>query len=340
MRHSKTLLALLGAALGGALGAEPVRAQSTVLPIPRIERHELTLMAIAPDVVSGPRASWAELAAAPDGGPADSTDFGLRGRLRLLDDSPYSDAQGGVATQRGGWEALLGRSLEGGGLLALGLDTEASFYDFSGPGFAGAVGDPFNDVYESRLRSTLYTPLDRELSLFTGLELGFGGESEADLASGITAGAAVGASYRASDALEVSLGVAAGSRLEDDAYALPFIGVDWRLTDSTRLVAEGPEVRLEQRLSAGLGAVLLADYDLRQFRLDDDGPLDGGAFRDEQIDVGLGLDWTPIDGVRIGVEGGATLWRELTTLSSNGVDLGVTEVDPAAYVGFTLTASF
>jgi hypothetical protein len=339
MRKPELVRALLFTAAGACLFPDAVQAQSTVLPIPRIERHELRLLAVAPDVVSGPRSSWAELAAAPEGELDDPTDFGLQGRMRLLDESPYSDAAGRIATQRAGWQALLGRRLEGGGLFALGLDTEASFYDFSGPGAAG-VGDPFNDVYESRLRSTLYTPLDRELSVFTGLELAYGGESEADLASGLTAGAAVGASYRASENLEVSLGVAAASRLEDDAYALPFIGVDWQLTGSTRLVAEGPEVRLEQRFTAGLDGYLLADYDLRQFRLDEDGPLDGGAFRDEQIDLGAGLNWTPIDGVRIGVEGGLTVWRELTTLSADGADLGVTEVDPAPFVGFTLTASF
>ncbi|MEO0649759.1 MAG: hypothetical protein AAFZ65_03665, partial [Planctomycetota bacterium] len=62
-------LRLASIALIGCLTAEPVRAQSTVRPIPRIERHELTLFSIAPDVINGPRSDWAELDGSPIGEP-------------------------------------------------------------------------------------------------------------------------------------------------------------------------------------------------------------------------------------------------------------------------------
>ncbi|MHC4263442.1 MAG: hypothetical protein ACYSWX_13030 [Planctomycetota bacterium] len=324
--------------LFAGLLARPVEAQSGIRHVPRIERHELGLLAVTGDVVDGPRSSWITgLDQGPTGEPAS---LGLRGAMQLMDDSALSDVSGTLSTQRAGWDLLLGRHFEDGGVLAFGLETEASFYDFGGSGFGAGLSDPFNDVYESRLRGTVYRRLDSHTSFFAGGEIAFGSEDEAELASGVTAGASFGFGYRPSDALEVTFGIAGASRLEDDAYVLPFIGVDWCLTESTRLVAEGPEVRPEQDLGDTWELQVLADYDLRQFRLNDEGPTAGGAFRDEQIDLGAGLYWQPGDAVRFGLEGGMTVWRELTLLADGGASLGVTEVDPAPWIGISLSATF
>ncbi|MHC4893392.1 MAG: hypothetical protein ACYTFV_08490 [Planctomycetota bacterium] len=106
--------------LFAGLLARPVEAQSGIRHVPRIERHELGLLAVTGDVVDGPRSSWITgLDQGPTGEPAS---LGLRGAMQLMDDSALSDVSGTLSTQRAGWDLLLGRHFEDGGVLAFGAD--------------------------------------------------------------------------------------------------------------------------------------------------------------------------------------------------------------------------
>jgi hypothetical protein len=327
---SKRLVVL---ATGVLFASTAVVVQSTVRPIPRVAPYELSVASAAPDLARGPRSEFAQDAAP---GETEGTAVSLRGSGTVLQGSDYSDADGSVDTQRGGWEVLLGSTFGDGGLFAFGLGNEASFYDFGGAGFVSGASDPFNDVYETRLRSTIYLPVSEPVSFFTGAELTLGGEDEAEWQDGLTVGAATGFGYRVSPALELSFGLAGASRLSDEAYLLPFLGFDWQLTETTRLIAEGPEVRLEQALGRRFDLELGAAYHQRQFRLNDSGPVSGGVFRDEQIDLSAELRFTPGPRFSVGLEVGASLWRELSFQSAAGENLGEAELAAAPFVGLSL----
>ena len=316
-------------------------AQSIVRPVPRVATHELASLAIAPDLGFGPASSWDVVGPPPAPVASEGVSAALVGIVSIQPDAQLSDSAGELATQRAGWDVLVGRRTESGALLAIGLENEASFYDFGQTtGLVAGAPDPFNDVYSTRLGTTLYSPLAGNLDLFNGIELTLAGEDDVDPFDGLTLGGATGLAYRADENFELSFGLAAASRLEDDAYLLPFVGVDWRIADGTRLVAEGPQVRFVQSLTDTVELTLDAEYHLRQYRLNDGGVLGGAAFRDEQIDMGATLAWRPTPRTQVQLSAGYTLWRELTFIGADTSTLGQSETDPAPYGALTISLSF
>ncbi len=75
-------------------------------------------------------------------------------------------------------------------------------------------------------------------------------------------------------------------------------------------------------------------------RLNDDGPARGGAFRDQEIDVGLALEWRPKAGAKLRLDAGLAVWRELEFFDTGGDKLSETEVDPAPYAALSLELGF
>jgi hypothetical protein len=252
----------------------------------------------------------------------------------------FSGAPGSLATQRGSWTARLARRLGGGELVSFEVETEASFYDLGGATqLVPGNSDPFNDLYRARFAASVATDPAEEVSFFTGVEATLGGEDEVDPLDALTAGGMGGVRYRASEDLALSLGIAAQSRLEDDTWIWPFVAFDWRLGDDLVLSAAGPRLELRGALDERWTGLLRADYEMRQYRLNDDGPLPDGVLRDEEIHVGAGLEYEAGRNVSLQLLGGATLWRELNVLDEGGSQVSETEVEASPFVAFTLRAS-
>lgn len=284
-------------------------------------------------------ARWERLSAAPQ---VEEGEFAIEGfgSAVYLPDRPFSNAQGELGTQRAGWGARFGidRGESGRAVLEVGL--ESSFYDFGGtqdvlPG----VDDPFNDVYETRIAGATSHPLSDVVNLQESLEVRFAGGDETQLDEGVTIGGALGLSVAKSAEFEVGVGLAASSRLEDDALLIPYVSLDWRPNERLHLRASGPEMRLDWRATERIDVGLEASYAQRQFRLNDTSAGQSAAFRDEQIDLGAELGFRPFPGARLSVSGGYVAWREITLLN-DGVKLFESELEPQPYVGLGLSLVF
>lgn len=335
--HALTAAACIALSIGSA------QAQSTVRPVPRIATplDWQATSAPASDVTEASydvlRTRFERLAATHDFEGRQSVDVEAFGQF--LPGANLEDGGGDVTTARFGWRARLLNELDGGGTLGLALENEASFYDFGlNSGLVGTDTDPFNDVYLTRLTTTYYGPLSAQLSYFGGAEIVIAGEPEAGLEASTTFGATTGFAYRAHEDLELTAGLFAFSRLEDDAVLLPFIGLAWRVTPDVTLRAEGNRVALDATLTDAFDVELYASYDQRQFRIEDGGGLDRPAFRDEQIDVGaeFGIALTGATRLELGV--GYTAWRELTTLNDGAV-MGEVELDPQPFASLGLSVN-
>lgn len=305
-------------ALVASLSISTAEAQSNVRPVARVAAPlTLGVSASLSRAAADPLAQHARLdneALAPL--ERDVVDVELFGRFQ-----PTADIDGGgeLATQRGGWSAGLARELDGRRILAVALESEATFFDFGGAGqLTPGSNDPFNDLYRTSLGSTLYAPFSDKSSLFVGGEFTLAGEDTSDLGASLIVAAASGVRYQASRDLDLTLGISASQRLEDDAWVIPFLGIDWRLADAWRLVAEGERVRLAWEPSHKVELSVHAAYEQRQYRLNDSNPLPRGVFRDEQIDLGAAIAWRPSDGVELRIGAGYTPWRELTFLDAEG----------------------
>lgn len=270
-------------------------------------------------------------------------DVNLDLRLLMQPQSDFSDGPGSMAVQRGGWDAYLGwRTGESTGL-TLNIHSEASFYDFTNatglvPGSGN--GEPLNDVYETSLGTTMCTKYTDRVSWFTSGALTLSGEDRASLSDAVTVGLVGGLRYQANESLALETGLAVQTLLEDGSWVLPYLGFDWQIDEKLRLMTEGSRVRLSADLDPAWTLYGMAAYEIRQYRLNDSNPLSSGVMRDEEIDLGLGLDWHPKAGLTVGVQAGVVPWRELTFFNKGGSRVSETESSPSPFAGFTLSFSF
>lgn len=253
----------------------------------------------------------------------------------------FESGNSNLSTRRGGWRAQVYEEDEDR-ILAFEIGIEGSFYQFSGvPPLGGVSTDPFNDLYRTQLGfSFARVPEMGRLGGFAGVEVTFGGEDEVQTTDGVSGGAITGLRYRAAENLTLAAGVAGISRLEDDARLWPFLGFEWGLTEAVQLSIFGPDIELSWKASDSLRGMLIAEYDMRQYRLNEEGPTAGSALRDEEIRIGMGLEWSPKSSIQLRLEGGVTLWRELTMLPSAGGTSSASEIEPTPYLGLELVLSF
>ena len=344
--------AVLAALAALALAAAPASAQSTARPLPALGLDSPISAVAASFPVAAPLAATATPAAAtvaeasgPNDGawvPAATTpeaeSFSSLELFALVQgEASLQDLGGTVALQRGGLDATIGRR-SADRAFALHLRSESTFYEWgSSTALVPGSAKPFNDLYETSASLQLAVRADATWTWLAGLEVTLGGEDLVDPTDALTLGGLVGVRHQVADEVDFTFGLAGESRLEDDAWVMPFFGFDWRLAEDTRLALQGSEVRLEQGLTDDLGLSFLAGYDVRQYRLNEDGPTAGGVFRDEQVQVALGLDWQVSEAGRLGLTVGRNLWSEYSALDGAGAELGLSEADPSTYVGLSLT---
>lgn len=251
------------------------------------------------------------------------------------------DSGGSLASQRGGWEATIGTELGSERIAAFSIRTEAFFYNLGGDNIlVPGENEPFNDLYRASFSGVVRSSNDSGPGWFGGFHVALGGEDEADARDSLIVGGAGGVRYRASDALDVELGVAALSRLEDDTWIWPYIGFRWQASDWLEFAAQGTQVEARATLSDQWSLFGRAQYALNQFRLNDENPLPNGVVRDEEIRAGVGVEHRSGNGFSIELMAGLNLWRELSTLDSDGLKISEAEVERTPFVAFALNLSF
>lgn len=287
------------------------------------------------------RSSYSYFQGEPFAAPESRSSFELELDAKHRSAADFEGTNGELTFQRAGWSGSFHESLDDDRQLELRVRTEASFYDFGGmPSLPGGSTDPFNDLYSTGVGISYLSRHSERVSWFLGTELELSGEDDVGLGDALAIGAVGGARIDVDETFDVSMGIAARSRFEDDAWVIPFLGFHWVPREGTRLTVEGPEVSLTQSLGERFELEFAGRYGFRQFRLNENGPLNGGAFQDEEIDLEATLAFRPNDTARLHLTGGATVWQELSFYDGGGAKLGEVETGVAPYIGFGLKLSF
>jgi len=319
--------------LAGLTGA-PAFGQSNVRPAPVVGRAPAAVRGEHFDSRTAGEAGYEE-----DPGPevlADtdwSVDLELGGAFL-----PEAEVEGGAerAVQRAGWSVALTHD-QGDRKASFYVDTEASFYDWSATApLAGGSTDPFNDVYQTSFGALASFQDDQALGWFTGMEITLCGEDSVKVQDAISVGAVTGVRCRASQDLSLGFGLAALTRLSDTTWILPYVAFDLQLSERLRLATDGARVELEAALSESLTGTLAAQYQLRQFRFNDDSPIPEGVFQDDEIRLSAELDWRLGQHTTLFLGGGVVVWQESTFLDESGSKLSELETDPAPFAAVAL----
>ena len=222
---------------------------------------------------------------------------------------------------------------------------EADSYVFRGNGsFSDAAGGvPWTTTLDITLSAAARWQLDDDWLLYLRGFLGWAGEREADVEKSFTGGGTIGAAYSFSDTLTLGAGALIAAQLEDSILFIPSLIVDWRITE--RLCVSNVRGPVNYPTSAGLELIYYLSYELnvsvgaryevRRFRLDDDGaPLArNGVGQERSVPVWFRMEWRPMEKLRLHLVAGCSFGEQLELADSVGWTFAKEDVDPAPFVG-------
>ncbi|MBC7771040.1 MAG: hypothetical protein H7210_00960 [Pyrinomonadaceae bacterium] len=320
-----SILPLLLTAVGSAVPTSIARAQNqtpTSTPAP----------APAPAQTTPPGSSTIELT--PQKSPERPITFQLRGGGEYTFSSDIDDSPGDIGIARTNFGVGIGIPIGERSRLSLDVDEEVSWYFFdNAPGLVPGTSDPFELALSTQFQPTFSSQIDERWSWFVGGIVNFAGEADADIGESATYGGFGGARYRFSDTFALSFGLGARTRLEDSTFVIPLIGIEWKVSDRVTVASEGTHIKITAQMNQQLAVTLSGGWELREYRLDDTGPLPDGVARDRRVPVGVTLDWKPADNVQLSLGGGVVVWQEFRFDDRNGDRVSETNTNPAAFVG-------
>lgn len=273
--------------------------------------------------------------------PAWSVSLTPRGQVDFRGD--LKDGPGSVTVYRGGASLDVGVALTEHWQIGLGTSVEASSYRFrNATTLIAGTAQPWNDVYIVNLTPAVTYALNERWAVTVGGMIEFAGEGGADVGESFTGGGFVSVRHKCTDTFAISLGVAAKSRLEDEAWVLPLIGVQWQVSEGVRLSSRGPGAEVEARLGSGDEWALVVDarYESREFRLSDESPLPEGVVRDRRVPIGVGLRWRPAENLKVELRGGVTAWQEYQVDDRTGLEQAEVNTKPTPFLGLSVEFRF
>lgn len=257
---------------------------------------------------------------------------------------------GGVSVDRGYGVVGAGFELSPSLDLGLRLAWEGSWYDWDGQSalFLGGTTRPWRDPQSIQLGGNLRMRLDDSWSLQAGLFGTASGELDADVEDTLSIGGILGATYRADERFMIGGGVLVASQIEDDALIIPLIFIDWRINETLRLTnAAGPEayptgagLELVWSATRELDLAIGGKYEVRRFRLDDEGPAPDGVGQDRSFGLWGRAAYRFTPQLRLDFIFGAALGGELRLENDRGNKLAEVDVDPAPFLGLFLSYRF
>ena len=281
----------------------------------------------------------------PEDAGEDSEGSGRRGRPGRDENTVYTwGVSGGDLYQfdssiDGGGRFSVNRAFISGGLeyvfspsLTLDFDIgfEADTYTFNGNGsFSDAAGGvPWTTTLDVTLSAAARWKIDDQWRVFLRGFVGWAGERDASVEDSFTGGGVLGAAYTFSDDLTLGAGALVSAQLEDGILFIPSLIVDWRISE--RLFVSNVRGPVSYPTSAGieilyylsyeLNLSLGARYEVRRFRLNDEGSLlaRNGVGQERSVPVWVRLEWRPMDKLRLHLVAGCSFGEQLQLSDSNG----------------------
>jgi hypothetical protein len=288
--------------------------------------------------------------ARPPGVPGPDTlapDTDVRLNLRLgafVDHTFKSRLRGGpgeVGVTRSGGEAALSVRLDDRWRFGLNAGTEHSWYNFRGaPNLIPGTTRPVHAMHRYDISPTVSYRIDEQWSVAGGGLLELAHQGGASVGDSFTGGGLAAVRYAFSKDLALSGGLLVKSRLEDDAFIVPILGIEWQITEQVRFETRGLGGIVRASLNEQWTVRLDGGYETREYRLDRGGFLPSGVFRDRRVPVGVGVEWTPTSQVTLGLRAGLIVWQEYLVDNRQGVRVSSDKTRPAAFLGLSGSIRF
>jgi|GEM_PF-6473573 len=224
------------------------------------------------------------------------------------------------------------------------FSNEFAYYDFDEAFRLDPVdGSPFGSFSRQNIDLTVAHAISERWRVLGLAGAGFARERTADVGDSVVWRVGIGTSYYVTRNISLGVSLLAQSQLEGNVEILPLPQIDatfefdehWRLNLATLGGAT-----LSYQATEELAFELKAGYDERQYRLDDSDFAPDGVFQDKSIDLRLGVNWKPIDGLEVNAGVGSQLWRRFKIQDEDGNRLSRVETDPTIMLYAGVSYSF
>lgn len=226
---------------------------------------------------------------------------------------------------------------------------QLSAYDFSGAanptnGASNGAGSfQWDDVHEGRIVGLVDWKVSEKWTLLGAAVVVTHVEGGGDLADAMTAGAAFGFDYQATEGLKLGLLVGATTGIEDSATLLPIPRVDWRFADGWRwridmisaFGARGIGTELSVRASDQLEFAVGVTRQRKRFRLASHGgsDIDRGVGEESSVPVFARMSYMPAANIHLDVRAGVALKGDTRAETKTGRQVESDTYDAAPIVG-------
>jgi len=226
--------------------------------------------------------------------------------------------------------------------LSLGLSGVFSRYDFEGVASPLLMGaNSLDNGTELGARLSGRHTIDERWSALGGVFIRAGFADGADIGDAFTFGGFAAAGYKHSDTFSIDFGILVSSRLEDDAFVIPYIALNWKINDTLTLSSTGLSARLEAALDSNWTVYLDGRYESYEYRLDDSfAALPGGAVRDDSFPIAVGVRYAPNSTLSIAIEGGIVVERQFEFYNRSENEIATIETDSGAFLGIRIAIGF
>jgi opacity protein-like surface antigen len=288
-------------------------------------------------------------APAPAPAPEPKPDNGLRvtitPRAEHTFEADLDNADASASVTRAGAEFFFLYPLNPRVQLTLSVDGDYSWYSFDGNDPAVFAGRSFDDLLDDAVKLDILPGLryglDEKWTLIGGAIVEFAGAPDVDVGDAATFGGFGGARYAFTDRFALTLGAGVKSRLEDNVQVLPFIGLEWKISERFRLASKGPGINLAAAVSDTVAVTAGVAYDSRDYRLEDDNAFfPEGVARDTRVPIRVGVEWAPSKQFSIEAYTGAVVWQEYEFLDRDGQEQIEDNTDIAPFIGVNCSIKF
>jgi len=278
--------------------------------------------------------------------------FSFHATTTYYDEADFEDANGTIEAWRNGFGIGATTDL-GDGRLSVGFDAEFTDYDFTdstgapvalapvvGRGGPPPAPNAFDDVTILTLSSTYTGQLNNGDHWFVGGALSSARESGADFDDSIVGMVFGGYRHKVSDTLELGIGIAIKSRLEEEVLILPLPQIRYDMGGGWVLSSQRAGLKLMYGVNDALSLGVTGEYESRSFRLDTANAIPGGAATERRFPIAFQADFKPNKTVMLSGRVGASLGSEVEFFNNAGNSVETREFDTAVFFGVTGTIFF
>lgn len=272
--------------------------------------------AVPPTGVQPPTPPPATGAAAP---PAREVRFsvGMRGELDFNAD--FDKGTGDLTVTRFGLGIGSSIPADARGQLQLGIDYEFSHYSFGSTTVLAGTSTPWEDIHREEFTATYSRQQSQQLAWFIGGSIGASGEDGASFSDSLFESGFGGVRYAFSESFVVGLGVAVRTQIEDSLLFVPLPMVNWKIADQWTLSSGSrPGLKLSYTPWENWTFALSGEYQFRDFRLDEHGPIPNGVGRETRFPVELSVGYAAGKQITLEAGLGYSFAQNLEVLNSSG----------------------